>query len=203
MWARLQGVGISVRVDTALPWPLPLLHKTSQPALSPGLESVSDAIRRIKAKNNKTKTVPSVFLLVSPAIPLPPRLFSFALVHFLPHCWIALPVWPTSHHICLQLCLFYQLILPSSYFFPISWILHRETHDQPHRRKLKHDELKQSQLIMSFSGWCRSVFRFPFCLLFILIIAAQRASEHLDASCSCQWWRVTSCLSSWAPAGWI
>lgn len=54
MWARLQGVGISVRADTALPWPLPLLHKTSQPALSPGLESVSAATCQIKAKRTKT-----------------------------------------------------------------------------------------------------------------------------------------------------
>ncbi|KAK6310253.1 hypothetical protein J4Q44_G00183080 [Coregonus suidteri] len=30
IWARLQGVGISVRVDTALPWPPSLLRKTKQ-----------------------------------------------------------------------------------------------------------------------------------------------------------------------------
>lgn len=46
------------------------------------------------------------------------------------------------------------------FFFPVSWILHRETHHQPHRRKLKYDELKQSQLIMSFSACCRPVCRF-------------------------------------------
>lgn len=55
MWARLQGVGISVRADTALPWPLLLLHKTSQPALSPGLESVSAATCQIKTKREKKK----------------------------------------------------------------------------------------------------------------------------------------------------
>lgn len=77
MWARLQGVGISVRADTALPWPPLLLHKTSQPALSPGLESVSAATRQTKPK---TLSLP-VFLLVSPAPPPPP---SFALVP-LPH----------------------------------------------------------------------------------------------------------------------
>lgn len=50
MWARLQGVGISVRADTALP--LPLLHKTSQPALSAGRESVSAATCQSKRKKN-------------------------------------------------------------------------------------------------------------------------------------------------------
>ena len=61
MWARLQGVGISVRADTALLWPLPLLHKTSQPALSPGLESVSAATCQIKTtgENKKKKPCPS------------------------------------------------------------------------------------------------------------------------------------------------
>lgn len=54
MWARLRGVGISVRADTALLWPPPLLlHKTSQPALSPGLESVSDATCQIEKEKNK------------------------------------------------------------------------------------------------------------------------------------------------------
>lgn len=57
MWARLQGVGISVRADTALPWPLLLLHKTSQPALSPGLESVSAATCQIKTKREKETTL--------------------------------------------------------------------------------------------------------------------------------------------------
>lgn len=66
MWARLQGVGISVRADTALPWPLLLLHKASQPALSPGLESVSAATCQIKTKKRgkkKTNPVPPVLSL--------------------------------------------------------------------------------------------------------------------------------------------
>lgn len=60
MWARLQGVGISVRADTALLWPPPRLpHKTSQPALSPGLESVSDTTCQIE----KEKTQGFLFFL--------------------------------------------------------------------------------------------------------------------------------------------
>lgn len=55
MWARLQGVGISVRADTALPWPLLLLHKASQPALSPGPESVSAATSQIQTKKGGKK----------------------------------------------------------------------------------------------------------------------------------------------------
>lgn len=77
MWARLQGVGNSVRADTALPWPLPLLHKTSQPALSPGLESVSAATCQIKNKKEKTKketlSLPSSSLCHQPSSsPSPP-----------------------------------------------------------------------------------------------------------------------------------
>lgn len=61
MWARLQGVGISVRADTALLWPPPPLpHKTSQPALSPGLESVSDATCQIEKE--KTDRIFFLFL---------------------------------------------------------------------------------------------------------------------------------------------
>lgn len=56
MWASLQGVGISVKADTALPSPLLLLHKTSQPAQSPGLESVSP----VTCQNQEiTSTFPS------------------------------------------------------------------------------------------------------------------------------------------------
>lgn len=83
MWARLQGVGISVRADTALPWPLPLLHKTSQPALSPGLESVSAATCQIKTERNKRKRkrkkkpCPSRLPPCVTNHPSPPSLLSF------------------------------------------------------------------------------------------------------------------------------
>lgn len=92
MWARLQGVGISVRADTALPWPLPLLHKTSQPALSPGLESVSAATcqNKAKRKQDKTLSLPSSSLCHQPS-------FSPSLLSFL--CLIAdeLRLWEDRH----------------------------------------------------------------------------------------------------------
>ncbi len=123
MWARLQGVGISVRVDTALPWPPPLLHKTSQPALSPGLESVSAATCQIKTErktNKQTLSLPSSSLCHQPS-------FSPSLLLFL--CLIAdeLCLWEDpSHEIRFEAaCLSYKLRLPFCYLFSS-----RATHHQ-------------------------------------------------------------------------
>lgn len=122
MWARLQGVGISVRADTALPWPPPLLHKTSQPALSPGLESVSAATCQIKTKRNKNRTknskkrkkttCPSRLPPCVTTHPSPPSLLLFL-------CLIADEMWPvgkTRHYISFRqsnaACLSSQPCLP-------------------------------------------------------------------------------------------
>lgn len=101
MWARLQGVGISVRADTALPWPLLLLHKASQPAPSAGPESVSAA--KLKAKGGKktpTLSLPSYPYVTNHSSPhLAPRSFASSLIS-------AAPVGSQSHHIiCFSACL--------------------------------------------------------------------------------------------------
>lgn len=112
MWARLQGVGISVRADTALPWPLLLLHKASQPALSPGLESVSAATCQIKNQKGGKKTtlsLPSYPYVTNHSSPhLAPRSFASSLM-------IAAPVGSQSHHIiCFFACLSYNPRMPFS-----------------------------------------------------------------------------------------
>lgn len=103
MWARLQGVGISVRADTALPWPLLLLHKASQPALSPGLESVSAATCQIQTKKGEknkqttTQSLPSYPYVTShPSPPLTPPSFASSLI-------IAAPVGRQSHNLLLNM----------------------------------------------------------------------------------------------------
>lgn len=99
MWARLQGVGISVRADTALPWPLLLLHKTSQPALSPGLESVSAATCQIKPKARERERKEPTLSLPSSSCHQPSFSPLFALVP-LPHRWCLQE--DLSHYMCFQ-----------------------------------------------------------------------------------------------------
>lgn len=116
MWARLQGVGISVRADTALLWPPPLLlHKTSQPALSPGLESVSDATCQIEKEKAKGFFKINIYIYVEKKVVvgtrsshLPPRVTDHPLLFWLPredparHILCSLHLWQASSSILLS-----------------------------------------------------------------------------------------------------
>lgn len=150
MWARLQGVGISVRADTATPPPLP--HKTSQPALSPGLESVSDTTCQIETKKTEKffflhifirrrakikeggASVPPVFLFVSPTIfsfsgsrLLLPARHILCSLHFrqaLSSISVFLPSWAPAVLAIHLIWVFYSgMVAQPSFSFSLSFLL--------------------------------------------------------------------------------
>lgn len=199
MWARLQGVGISVRADTALPWPLSLLHKTSQPALSPGLESVSAATCQNKAKSENP--VPPVFLLVSPTIPPSP----FALVP-LPHRWWAASVGrPVTLHLLLDRpmqpasltnlvchCVFPVIFQGNSSSIQSGFYIQHVCYVIS-RFKIKMWQITRA--VATINWWVALVDAVPFslwCLLVTHVVIAGISISRVSSSLSCGWSRLQS-----------
>lgn len=198
MWARLQGVGISVRADTALPWPLLLLHKTSQPALSPGLESVSAATCQIKQKGKNKKPCPS---RLPPCVTIHPSLL--ALVP-LPHRWWAVPVGrPITLHnmlldslmqpasltslVCHSLCYLSlpgQLIINLVYIFQTVMLYNYQVNSQKCGRSQGLWLPWTDELLWSM----RPIFPLR-CLLITHVIIAGMSVSRVSGSPSCGWSR--------------